>query len=174
MEDYSQISEELLAAFMEGKTNSAESCRIFDVIAKNSDIANLVNEANILDEIDAISLHDGDYGYWELGIDPVFTTEELAEIQTNYMPIAPLMYCKDEMSIMSSFSNVIDESCSDSFVVDYSGNNESLFQEDDPLSIHLEQLDEYSDINSDGDLCSDLNDDYLLDDDMLNDDFPID
>ncbi len=76
MEDTNYISEELLASFLEGTTNSVESIQVLNAIATNDSIANLVSEINTIEDIDIISLRQGDYGYYEFGIDPVFTQEE--------------------------------------------------------------------------------------------------
>lgn len=100
MELYNNISEEMIASFLEGTANTIDSIQVMDAIANDESIANLVSESNMIDNIDAFALHDGDYGYYELGIDPVFTREELFEFQESEIPtdisISDDIYLSDE------------------------------------------------------------------------------
>lgn len=85
METMNQISDELLAAFLEGKTNSNETIRILKAIANDSDLVELVTDAYVMDEIDKITSQIGDDGYLQFGIDPVFTSEETLHSLSNPM-----------------------------------------------------------------------------------------
>lgn len=80
MVDFNQISEELLAAFLEGKTDSAETMQVLNAIANNNDLAELVSDVSIMDEIDNIA-QDVDNGYLEFGIDLVDLEEDIFQLQ---------------------------------------------------------------------------------------------
>lgn len=91
MKDFSNflennISDELLAAYIDGKTTKEES----------ELIENSINEDSILSEIHDIAnesisfgnnfdweLHKGDFGFWELGLPPAVTEEDLLEAYNN-------------------------------------------------------------------------------------------
>jgi len=68
-ENSNPISDELLAAFLEGKTDSAETIRVLNAIAKDSDLAELVTDAYVMDEIEGIAEKFGDDIYMEFGIE---------------------------------------------------------------------------------------------------------
>lgn len=78
----SNISDELLAAYIDGKTTKEESELIGNSINENSIISEIHDIAN-----GSISfgsnfdwkLHKGDFGFWELGLPPAVTEEELLE-----------------------------------------------------------------------------------------------
>jgi len=79
MVEMNQISDELLTAFLEGKTNGDETVRVLNAIASNSDLAELVNDAYVMDEIDRILEIEGDDGYFNFGIEPVFSDEKKSD-----------------------------------------------------------------------------------------------
>ena len=76
MEDSDRISDELLAAFLEGRTDRVETVRILNAIADDSDLAKSVNDAYVLDEIEKISRQVGDETLIQFGIEPVEASED--------------------------------------------------------------------------------------------------
>jgi hypothetical protein len=83
MEDYKELHEELMAAFLEGKTDSEDSLAVLNAMVNDNDVIEILTDASVIDDIDIIAMHDGDYGYLELGIEPVFTTEELIDMSSH-------------------------------------------------------------------------------------------
>ena len=71
-----QISDELLAAFLEGKTDSAETIRVLNAIASDSDLAELFADVYAMDEIDDIAQKVGDDIYSEFGIETLVSEQK--------------------------------------------------------------------------------------------------
>lgn len=75
---YENISDELLAAFLDGKTTKEETKLVLEAMNTDSD---LMEFAQIADDVisfeDKLDVWKGDYGYWELGIPPVLDPEEI-------------------------------------------------------------------------------------------------
>ncbi len=153
MENYNHISEEMIASFLEGTANTMESMQVIDAIANDESIANLVSEVNMLDGIDAFSLHDGDYGYYELGIDPVFTREELLEFQELDIPTDTSI--TDEMFMTDS--ELLNVACCDDFL--------SIGQSDDQFTTLLD------DSGNDVILSGDCNNDIAVETGLNNNDY---
>lgn len=80
------ISDELLAAYIDGNTTEAEN--VF--IEQNSPAEELNTLSELLDDThsfeDQISQWDGDYGFWELGIPPVINNEDINNLNIYNMP----------------------------------------------------------------------------------------
>ena len=79
MVNIDRISDELLAAFLEGRTDPVDTVRILNAIASDSDLAKLVNDAYVLDEIDKISRQVGDETLIPFGIEPVASSDDVSE-----------------------------------------------------------------------------------------------
>ncbi len=76
---FNNISDELLAAYIDGNTTADENTLIQESIVSDellSEVVDIVNDSISFGSYNW-SIHDGDYGFLELGIDPVFTYEEL-------------------------------------------------------------------------------------------------
>lgn len=65
------ISDELLAAYIDGNTSEEENNYIESFVPKEdlNDISELVADSQSFE--DELHCYDGDYGFWELGIPPV-------------------------------------------------------------------------------------------------------
>lgn len=82
----SGISDELLAAYIDGNTTESENQLIESALNGDSMLSEAYEIAN-----DSVSfgsnfdweLHKGDFGFWELGLPPVITEDEVDEWQTN-------------------------------------------------------------------------------------------
>lgn len=74
-----EISDELLAAYIDGKTSLMENTIVENSIRLDSQLCEVVDIAS-----DSVSfgnsfdweLHKGDYGFWELGLPPAITNAE--------------------------------------------------------------------------------------------------
>lgn len=79
------ISDELLAAYIDGNTTEAENA----FIEQNSPAEELNTLSELLDDThsfeDQISQWDGDYGFWELGIPPVIGSNDNNHLNNNSM-----------------------------------------------------------------------------------------
>lgn len=82
----SGISDELLAAYIDGNTTESENQLIESALDGDSMLSEAYEIAN-----DSVSfgsnfdweLHKGDFGFWELGLPPVITEDEVDEWQNN-------------------------------------------------------------------------------------------
>jgi hypothetical protein len=78
MWDNENISDELLAAFLDGNTTWEETEQVLEAMNTDSDLKEF---AQIADDMisfeDKLDIWKGDYGYWELGIPPVLEPEEV-------------------------------------------------------------------------------------------------
>ncbi len=78
------ISDELLAAYLDGNTTPEENFRVEAAIYTDSslqELTDIVSDSYGLQE--QVDMRSGDYGYWELGIDPVFSSDELNAMTTD-------------------------------------------------------------------------------------------
>lgn len=78
------ISDELLAAYLDGNTTPEENFRVEKAIHEDSsleELKDIVSDTYSLQE--QMDMRGGDYGYWELGIDPVFSLDELNAMTTD-------------------------------------------------------------------------------------------
>jgi hypothetical protein len=75
---YENISDELLAAFLDGNTTWEETEQVLEAMNTDSDLKEF---AQIADDVisfeDKLDIWKGDYGYWELGIPPVLDLEDV-------------------------------------------------------------------------------------------------
>ena len=79
------ISDELLAAYLDGNTTPEENFRVEKAIEADGslqELTDIVSDASAMQE--QIEAWNGDYGFWELGIDPVFSFEELHSLVDNF------------------------------------------------------------------------------------------
>lgn len=73
------ISDEALAAFIDGNATAEEAFWIQNNIGNDALLAetiDIVQDTTSLSSYDW-GIHDGDYGFWELGLPPIVTTESL-------------------------------------------------------------------------------------------------
>lgn len=74
------ISDELLAAYIDGNTTAEEN----EMIQTSMLVEDLENIHEIAQDSlsfeEQLHFYDGDYGYWELGIPPVFKMEDIEEL----------------------------------------------------------------------------------------------
>ena len=76
------VSEEMIGAYLEGKTTNEENELIENAIKEDSLLSETidnVNETTSLESNFDWELHKGDYGFWELGLPPVATEEDFNE-----------------------------------------------------------------------------------------------
>lgn len=73
------ISDELLAAYIDGNTSAEENEMIHTTMPLEDldDIQEIAQDSLSFEE--QLHLYDGDYGYWELGIPPVFNPQKMEE-----------------------------------------------------------------------------------------------
>lgn len=73
------ISDELLAAYIDGNTTAEENAFIESAapMEELNDISELVADSQSFEE--RLHIYDGDYGLWELGLPPVFKIEDIEE-----------------------------------------------------------------------------------------------
>ena len=78
----SSISDELLAAYIDGKTTEGENELIEKSISNNSILSEtyeIVNDSSEVKKDFDWELHKGDFGFWELGLPPVVTEKDKVE-----------------------------------------------------------------------------------------------
>ena len=77
------VSEEMLGAYAEGTLQGTELDAVSDKISSDSGLQEMLNsatETNIEDMADAShpwDIHEGDYGYWELGLPPILSPSDI-------------------------------------------------------------------------------------------------
>ncbi len=74
------ISDEMLAAYIDGNATPDESSLIESTLGIDnllSESLDIANDSVSFGSIFDWELHKGDYGFWELGIPPAITEEEL-------------------------------------------------------------------------------------------------
>lgn len=79
--DYNNnISDEMLAAYIDGNATENEKSLIENSMSDNSMLSDAVDIANDTTSFGSnfdLDLHDGDYGFWELGLPPVLSEEDV-------------------------------------------------------------------------------------------------
>ena len=71
-----EVFDELIAAFLEGKTDSDETVLVLNAVAQDAELAELVVDSFVMDEIDKIAKLEGENGYRQFGILDTSTIEE--------------------------------------------------------------------------------------------------
>ncbi|MBQ8360454.1 MAG: hypothetical protein IJX44_00725 [Bacteroidaceae bacterium] len=75
-----EISDEMLAAYIDGNATAEEAFRIESTIASDGTLQECLDIANdsisINQNSDCMDVWQGDYGFWEMGIPPIFSIEE--------------------------------------------------------------------------------------------------
>lgn len=74
------ISDEMLAAYIDGNATESEKSLIENSISDDSmlsEAVDIANDANSLDNSFDWELHKGDYGLWELGLPPVLNEDDV-------------------------------------------------------------------------------------------------
>lgn len=74
------ISDEMLAAYIDGNATENEKSLIENSISDNSMLSEVVDIANDTTSFGSDfdwDLHDGDYGFWELGLPPVLNENDI-------------------------------------------------------------------------------------------------
>lgn len=74
------ISDEMLAAYIDGSATENEKSLIENSISDNSMLSEVVDIANDTTSFGSDfdwDLHDGDYGFWELGLPPVLNENDI-------------------------------------------------------------------------------------------------
>lgn len=74
------ISDEMLAAYIDGNTTKSENLLIESSKSEDSmlsEIVDIVNDATSFGSDFNWDLHKGDYGFWELGLPPLVTETDL-------------------------------------------------------------------------------------------------
>jgi hypothetical protein len=72
------VSDELLAAFWDGNTTREETELVLEAMGWDDNLTEFADIANdVISFEDKMAVWKGDYGYWELGIDPVLKPEEV-------------------------------------------------------------------------------------------------
>lgn len=80
------ISDEMLAAYIDGNATESEKSLIENSISDDSmlsEAVDIANDANSLDNGFDWELHKGDYGLWELGLPPVVSEDDIIENVNN-------------------------------------------------------------------------------------------
>lgn len=83
-----KISDELLAAYIDGNTTEEENIYIQNAIDSDdylSEVFDIVKSSNMLDSYDW-DIHKGDFGFWELGLPPIVKREDLGIENLNDLP----------------------------------------------------------------------------------------
>lgn len=128
---YQHISDELLAAFLDGNTTAEENQFVADVMANDGNLMEIADITNdMLSFEDKIAVLEGDFGFWELGIPPVFEPEELLgnvadcyeEVVDVFSEISFNYGCDDDFNLNTSDDN----STSDDFNMDDTFSNDII------------------------------------------------
>lgn len=136
------ISDELLAAYIDGNT-SAEENEIIQASMPTEDLDDIKEIAqDSLSFEEQLHFYDGDYGYWELGIPPAFQHETLEEINNDENGIETSgliggMLDTNTGTFELSNSDVISDNfiISDSFMIDDNFHTDDITDVDDNNSI---------------------------------------
>lgn len=87
------ISDEMLAAYIDGNAAESEKSLIENSISDDSmlsEAVDIANDATSLDNSFDWDLHKGDYGFWELGLPPVLNENDVmvaADICDTYLGV---------------------------------------------------------------------------------------
>lgn len=120
------ISDEILAAYIDGNATPEESSLIENALASDymlSESLNLISDTISFGTNFNWDLHKGDYCFWELGLPPVISEEDFA----------PNDIVTVEGDFETSLSTIIDEYTT--------SDNDSFCQLDDSIDDELDILD---------------------------------
>lgn len=106
MKDFSEflnssISDELLAAYIDGKTTIEENELIGKTIKEDSVLSEtyeIVNDCSAFGSSFDWDLHKGDFGFWELGLEPAVTEEESLELKDDFKDITDNDIINEDMA----------------------------------------------------------------------------
>lgn len=93
MIEINDISDELLAAYIDGNTTQEESMLVSKAINHDSLLAEIVD---IVNDVSSLGDHpwdvcNGDFGFWEMGLPPIIKPEETNSIVTiSDLPESPM------------------------------------------------------------------------------------
>lgn len=93
MIEINDISDELLAAYIDGNTTQEESLLVSKAINHDSLLAEIVD---IVNDVSSLGDHpwdvcNGDFGFWEMGLPPIIKPEEPNSIVTiSDLPESPM------------------------------------------------------------------------------------
>lgn len=120
------ISDEILAAYIDGNATPEESSLIENAFASDSMLSeslDLISDTISFGTNFDRGLHKGDYGFWELGLPPVISEEDFV----------PNDMVTVEEDFETSLSTIIDEN--------FTSDNDSFCQLDDSIDDELDILD---------------------------------
>lgn len=73
------ISDELLAAFLDGNVTRKETEQVLEVISKDNGLMEVVEiTEDVISFEEKLGVWKEDYGFWEMGIDPVLNPEDFS------------------------------------------------------------------------------------------------
>ena len=75
------ITDEMLAAYIDGNANENEKSLIESSLSEDpmlSEIVDIANDSKYLSSDFDWELHKGDYGFWELGLPPILSEDDLS------------------------------------------------------------------------------------------------
>ncbi|MGN1154947.1 MAG: hypothetical protein ACI4TK_02095 [Agathobacter sp.] len=125
------ISDEMLAAYIDGNATESEKSLIENSISDDSMLSeaiDIANDANSLDNSFDWDLYEGDYGFWELGLPPVLNEDDV-------------MVAADSINSFS-FEDMVNQVVSEQLSGDYHVWGESGENAGDP--IFIQQPDDHS------------------------------
>lgn len=81
-----EISDELLAAYVDGKTSLMENAIVENSINSDSqllEVFDIVHDSISFGGFEDLDIHKGDFGFWELGLPPIITEDDIINFQNN-------------------------------------------------------------------------------------------
>ena len=103
------ISDELLAAYIDGNT-SAEENEIIQASMPTEDLADIQEIAqDSLSFEEQLHFYDGDYGYWELGIPPVLDNFDDTLLTKETTTMEEKIYGQEKNFALNPFDAIIDQ-----------------------------------------------------------------
>lgn len=81
-----EISDELLAAYVDGKTSLMENAIVENSINSDSqllEVFDIVHDSISFGRFEDLDIHKGDFGFWELGLPPIITEDDIINFQNN-------------------------------------------------------------------------------------------
>lgn len=107
-----KISDELLAAYIDGNTTEEENIYIKNEIESNdyiSEAFDIISGSNVLENYDW-DIHKGDFGFWELGLPPVIKSGDINGDNYNDMqdPLGNNWGVSTPMVSTNEYDNTID------------------------------------------------------------------
>lgn len=116
------ISDELLAAYIDGNTSSAENVLIENSITIDgqlSEVLDIASDYTTLGNKFDWELHQGDFGFWELGLPPVITEDDIKPFNNVGLISEEVLFANNSSLNIDEQSNDIDTSHSESNLNDY-------------------------------------------------------